>query len=166
MLGAVLSQNFNGGDLPIYFASKLFNKAQQKKPTIEQELLAIYYVYGTTFTVRPDHRPLVYLFNMKDPSSKLTKIRLELSEYNFTIEYIRGKNNVAADALSRISFDELKNANKDVFVITTRAMTRQLEPENKGVIAIIEELPIYDKVMSLILKYRRSDLKFCIQITN
>lgn len=36
--GAVLSQDFIGNDLPIYCASKSFNNAEQKKPTIEQEL--------------------------------------------------------------------------------------------------------------------------------
>lgn len=104
--GAILSQNFDGHDLPIYYASKAFNRAEQKKPTIEQELIAIFfaitqfrpYVYGNEFVVKTDHRPLVYLFNMKDPSSKLTNIRLKLAEYNFVIEHIKGKNNVGADA--------------------------------------------------------------------
>lgn len=117
--GAVLSQMNNGNDLPVHFASKSFSIAEKKKPIIELELLAIYfaiktfrpYVYGTEFTVRTDHRPLIYLFNIKDPSSKLTRIRLELSEYNFTIEYIKGTKNVAADALSRISFEEIKTIN-------------------------------------------------------
>lgn len=56
--GAVLSQNFDGDDLPIYFASKSFNKGELNKSTIEKELLAIHfainhfrpYIYGTHFT--------------------------------------------------------------------------------------------------------------------
>lgn len=159
--GAVLSQNYNGHDMPIYFASRSFNKAEQKKPTIEQELMAIHfaitqfrpYVYGTEFLVRSDHRPLVYLFNIKDPSSKLTKIRLELSEYNFTVEYIKGKSNIVADALSRISIDELKEVNKEIFAVTTRGMLQQNEYKQGKINTLPEEkedenqnkMLIYDK---------------------
>ncbi|XP_067620910.1 retrovirus-related Pol polyprotein from transposon 412 isoform X12 [Eurosta solidaginis] len=136
--GAILSQEQQGSDLPICFASKAFNKAEQKKPIIELELLAIYfaikqfrpYVYGTNFIVKSDHRPLVYLFNMKDPSSKLSRIRLELSEYNFTIVYIKGKSNVCADALSRITIDEIKEANKQILAVQTRAMTKKANDKN------------------------------------
>lgn len=151
--GAVLSQDFDGNDLPIYFASKSFNSAERKKPTIEQELLAIHfaikqfrpYVYGTKFRVRSDHRPLVYLFGIKDPSSKLTRIRLELSEYNFTIEHIKGKDNVAADALSRISIDELKDSNKEVFAMTTRGMSKRQQDVLTRTDKSTVKIPIYDK---------------------
>ncbi|XP_067622234.1 retrovirus-related Pol polyprotein from transposon 412 isoform X2 [Eurosta solidaginis] len=137
--GAILSQKHGDNDLPICFASKSFNKAEQKKAIIELELLAIHfaikhfrpYVYGTNFTVKSDHRPLVYLFNMKDPSSKLSRIRLELSEYKFTIEYIKGKSNVVADALSRISIDEIKESTKHVLAVQTRSQTKQKDLQNK-----------------------------------
>ena len=43
---------------------------------------------------------------MKDPSSRLTQIRLELSEYNFTVEYIKGKDNVGPDAEFSHDFDK------------------------------------------------------------
>lgn len=139
--GAVLSQNFNGQDLPIYFASKGFNKAEKNKSTIEKELIAIHfavnhfrpYIYGTNFVVRSDHRPLIFLYKLKNPSSKLTRIRLDLEEYNFTVEYIRGKDNVAADALSRISIEDLKNLyppSASVLKIMTRSMTRKLRQQN------------------------------------
>ena len=65
---------------------------------------------------------------MKDPSSKLTRIRLEFSEYNFVVEYIKGKTNVAADALSRISIGELKNITKSVLPVYTRSKIKALIP--------------------------------------
>lgn len=156
--GAILSQDFNGNDLPIYYASKSFTQSEQKKPIIELELLAIHfaitqfrpYVYGTTFTVRSDHRPLVYLFNIKDPSSKLTRIRLELSEYNFTVEYIKGKNNVGADALSRVSINELKNRNDQILAMTTRSKSKVINNNKIDLAESFQEvnnfkLRIYDK---------------------
>jgi len=36
-------------------------------------------------------------------------MRLELEEYNFTVEYLKGKDNYLADALSRITITDLKN---------------------------------------------------------
>lgn len=116
--GAVLSQNTDDNDLPIAFASKTFTKGEKKnKAVILKEFTAIHwainhfkaYLYGRNFLVKTDHRPLPFLFGKKDPTSKLTRMRLDLAEYDITIEYIKGKSNVGADALSRIitTSDEL-----------------------------------------------------------
>lgn len=111
--GAVLEQEHNGVRLPISYASKTFTKGESNKSTIEQELTAIHwaishfkpYLFGRKFTVKTDHNPLVHLFSMKDPSSKLTRMRLDLEEFNFDIEYVKGRDNVGPDALSRIDID-------------------------------------------------------------
>jgi len=39
---------------------------------------------------------------MTNPSSKLTRMRLDLEEYDFTVKYLKGKDNHIADALSQI----------------------------------------------------------------
>jgi len=83
-----------------------------------------------------DHRPLIYLFNMTNPSSRLTKFRLTLEEYDFDIEYIRGRDNVTADALSRVMLpsSELKEMNSNIeknMYVMTRAQTRQLPHEDE-----------------------------------
>jgi len=44
-----------------------------------------------------------------NPSCKLTRMRLELAEYDFTVEYLKGKDNYVADALSRITIKDLQN---------------------------------------------------------
>lgn len=135
--GAVLSQNNDGKDLPIAHASKAFSKAEAKKPTIMQEMIAIHwaidhfkpYLYGLKFTIRTDHRPLVYLFGMKEPTKKLTQMRLDLEDYDFEIEHIKGKDNIGADALSRIvTSDNLKN--KAILMVNTRSMTRACKINN------------------------------------
>ena len=134
--GAVLSQNFQGEDLPIAFASRGFTKGETNKSTIEKELAAIHwginyfrpYLYGKQFLVKSDHRPLVYLFSMKNPSSKLTRMRLDLEEYDFEIEYIKGEENVLADALSRLTITDLKEINvksSQILAVTTRNMARK-----------------------------------------
>ncbi|KAK9752247.1 hypothetical protein QE152_g4346 [Popillia japonica] len=68
---------------------------------------------------------------MNNPSSRLTKFRLVLEEYDFTIHYIRGKENAAADALSRIVINsqELKNMSNHILV-TTRSSAKQKLNQN------------------------------------
>lgn len=132
--GAILSQNLNGHDLPICYISRTFQKGELNKSTIEKELLAIHfaitqlrpYLYGRHFTVFSDHRPLIYLYNLKDPASKLTRIRLEIEEYDFDVVHIKGKDNVGADALSRISITDLKQMQEvKIFPVQTRSMTKK-----------------------------------------
>lgn len=73
--------------------------------------------------VYTDHRPLVHLLSMVDPYSRLMKFRLILEEYDFEVAYVKGRDNVVADALSRISIAELKNINREVVNAVTRSMT-------------------------------------------
>jgi len=56
---------------------------------------------GRSFTIVTDHKPLVWLYSTKDPSSRLWKWRTKLSEYEYEIEYKKGSLNNNADALSR-----------------------------------------------------------------
>lgn len=134
-IGSVLC---NGDGRPVAYASRSLNKAEINYPTIEKELLAIVwsvkyfrpYLYGRRFKIQTDHRPLIYLFGMRDPSSRLLKFRLQLEEYNFTIDYLKGTQNSAADALSRINIttDELKSMNEKLSInVMTRAQYRILQ---------------------------------------
>jgi len=52
-------------------------------------------------TIITDHRPLICLFNVTDPGSRLIRWRLKLEEYDFEIIHKAGKGNINADALSR-----------------------------------------------------------------
>lgn len=103
---------------PIAFASRSVNdKGELNYSTIEKELLSVFwtvenfrpYLWGRYFIIYTDHRPLLHLFSLVNPNSRLTKFRLTLEQYKFVVMYIKGKDNVVADALSRISIDELRN---------------------------------------------------------
>ena len=90
-LGAIL-QNADGR--PVHFASRALKDAETRYAIVEKELLALVfaakifrpYLLGRHFTIRTDHAPLKWLFSMTDPSSRLTKFRLKLEEYDFTVE--------------------------------------------------------------------------------
>lgn len=66
---------------PVAYASRPLIKSERNYPTIQKELVAIVwaikyfrpYIYGTTITIMTDHKPLIYLFSLKDPSSRLLK---------------------------------------------------------------------------------------------
>lgn len=110
-IGAVLSQSHG----PLCFASRTLNKHEQNYSTIEKELLAIvwatkqfrHYLYGRKFKILTDHRPLAWLQNLREPNSKLQRWKIKLEEYDFQIEYLAGKENKVADALSRIKLNEI-----------------------------------------------------------
>lgn len=140
--GAVLSQEHDGVQLPISYASRAFTKGESNKSTIEQELTAIHwaikffrpYIYGKRFLVRSDHRPLTYLFSLKNPSSKLTRMRLDLEEFDFVVQYLSGKENYVADALSRINFKDIRNIHDESKInVVTRHQFKKRENEKDNV---------------------------------
>ena len=112
---AILSQDEIGRDKPITYASRLLNAAEQNYSTIEKELLAIVYsvnyfrpyLYGRRFSLVTDHKPLVWLESVKDPTPRLVCWRFKLAEYEYKIVYKAGKINLNADALSRNPVIEL-----------------------------------------------------------
>ena len=106
-LGAALIQ-----DKPIAFASKTLTSTQAAYSNIEREALALVhgverfhtYLYGRTFSVFTDHKPLVMLhqkpINRAPP--RLQRMFLKLTEYDFDLIYKPGKEMVLADTLSRL----------------------------------------------------------------
>jgi hypothetical protein len=71
--------------------------AELNSPTVEKELLAIVwacrhfrpYLLGRKFQVVTDHKGLMWIFNVKDPSSRLIRWKLLLEEYEYDIQYSR-----------------------------------------------------------------------------
>lgn len=171
--GAILSQVIDGQDLPIAYASKAFNSADSKKPTIMQEMIAIHwaidyfkpYLYGRKFIVRTDHRPLVFLFGMKEPTKKLTQMRLDLEDYDFEIEHIKGTNNVGADALSRLmSSDDLKN--RTILMVNTRSMTKKKSAKAKDDVSTYTKPDQLLVSEAVILKEARNSFKLTTNLSN
>lgn len=110
-LGAVLSQDNH----PICYASRTLNEHEINYSTIEKELLVIIwatkyfrpYLFGRKFLIETDHKPLTWLFSIKEPNSKLVRWRLKLSEFDYEIKYKKGTKNSNADALSRIEHEPM-----------------------------------------------------------
>lgn len=109
--GAVLLQRDDQGLVrPVSFFSKKFNSYQSNYSVIEKEALSliwalqlfeVYVAAGELIVVYTDHNPLTFLRSLRCPNQRLTHWSLFLQAYNLDIRYIKGSENIIADALSR-----------------------------------------------------------------
>ena len=60
------------------------------------------YLAGKSFILQADHKPLSYFNLAKFQNDRIMRWALALLEYDYKVESIPGKDNVAADYLSRI----------------------------------------------------------------
>lgn len=110
-VGGVLQQCENGVMRPISFFSKRLQPAETRYSTFGRELLAVYLAIrhfkyaleGRDFYILTDHKPLIYAFNAKPDRYSPREVRhLDyISQFCTDIRYIKGKDNLVADALSR-----------------------------------------------------------------
>jgi hypothetical protein len=104
-LGDMLMQD--GG--VISYASRKLKKHEELYATHDLELETVmlalklwrHYLVGRNFELKMDHQSLKHLFTQRDLNARKRKWSEFMSEYNFGISYIKGKENVVADALSR-----------------------------------------------------------------
>ena len=104
-IGGVVSQE---GKAIAYFSRK-FNAAQLNYTVTAKELLGIVetlkafktILLGHNIKVYTDHKNLTYS-NLDYASDRVLRQRLTIEEYGAEVIYIKGENNVVADALSRL----------------------------------------------------------------
>lgn len=109
-IGAVLLQEDNGNLHPVSYASRTLSPRETKYSTVERECLALiwavrkYHLFlcGRKFVLQTDHQPLQYIQTAKHLNSRVLRWSLFLQEYSFTVQYIKGSDNVGADFLSRV----------------------------------------------------------------
>ena len=110
-LGAVLLQDHDGTLFPVAYGSRKLSKAERNYSVTEKECLGIIfgitkfekYLYGRKFTLQTDHQPLAYLAQAKAHNGRLMRWSLFLQQYQMVIQYIKGKDNVGADCMSRFA---------------------------------------------------------------
>ena len=124
-LGAVLMQKHDTDWMPVAYASRSLTKTEQKYAQIEKECLsAVFacakfhnYVYGKSFVVENDHKPLQTIFK-KDLNSmppRIQRMMLALIRYpNMEIRYIPGSQLKIPDTLSRAPLEEMKSEHEDI----------------------------------------------------
>ena len=125
-LGAVLLQKSQ----PVMYVSRALTETEQRYSNIERELLATVFVlkrlnhYTRTITVQSDHQLLqsIWKKSIVSASPRLQRLLLRLAHYDINMEFLRGKENVIADALSRVcplqsSNPKIKESNVDVIPV-------------------------------------------------
>lgn len=138
-VGGVLSQLFRDGEHPIAYYSHKLSPAEANYPVHELELLAIVkclqkwrcYLEGSPFTVRTDHASLALIRKQKIMSRRMFRWISLLEDYGFDykIEYHPGKSNVVADALSRMSLNNISAAT------WPEALIKKLDPIDQETIS-------------------------------
>ena len=122
-LGAVLEQRIGKDWQPLAFFSRQLRKPELKYATFDRELLGIhlaikhfrYYVEGRPFTVYTDHKPiLAALHKTTEPTSGRQARQLAaIAEATTDVRHVDGKDNLVADALSRIKVPDTYDNSED-----------------------------------------------------
>jgi hypothetical protein len=125
-IGAMLSQWDKEHKLerPLTFILKTLSPLQTRYSTTEKELWAMVYaldrfrpyVHGRPFKCITDHRALLWMCGKCNPSCRLARWCQQINTFTNAIQFVKGKNNRVADALSRQPFvrpeeDADKNSN-------------------------------------------------------
>ncbi|GFW62266.1 hypothetical protein TNCV_4421531 [Trichonephila clavipes] len=142
-VGAALHQQISKGWQPLAFFSKTLSPAQRRYSAYDRELLAAYMaikyfrhmVEGRSFTLFTDHKPLVYAFKQKEDKYTPRQLRhLDLiGQFTTDILYLKGSENVVADALSRIHISTI-NA-PSVFDFSKMTRKQQKDSQLQDILA-------------------------------
>lgn len=109
-LGAVLCQEQDGKKRTIAYASRSLTKSENNYSTFKLELLALRwdivenfrdYLLSLRFVVYTDYNPLTYVLSSAKLEATGQRWVSQLSDFNFSIVYRPGSNNVDADVMSR-----------------------------------------------------------------
>lgn len=166
-LGAVLAhRDTESRERPIAFASRSLSASEKNYSQIQKEATAIIfgvkhfhqYLYGreVPFILKTDHRPLLSIFGKGNGVAVTAALRLQryaliLSAYNYTVQYIDGKNNQIADYFSRSPLsssvsDTEEDSSSNYLLFLESAVKPVLFSDIKRAIAA-------DKVLQTVMKY-------------
>ena len=111
-LGAVLSQKQDNGRYhPVAFGSRTMTQSEQNYHSSKLEFLALKwsvtehfkeYLAYAPFTVHTDNNPLTYVLTTPNLDATGHQWVGALASYEFSLEYQKGSDNAAADALSQV----------------------------------------------------------------
>ncbi|CAB3260074.1 unnamed protein product, partial [Arctia plantaginis] len=91
------------------FCSKGLTPSEQRWTVSEQELWAIVYslkkfetyLRGARTVIRTDHKSLSFINNWSLYSARVTRWIMYLQRFDYIVEYVKGKDNIVPDVLSR-----------------------------------------------------------------
>lgn len=162
-IGAVLSQEVDGLERVVAYASRALTKQERRYATTKKELLSLvvftkyfkHYLLGKEFILRTDHSSLRWLHNFQGLEGQLARWVEQLASFQYKIVHRPGQKHVNADALSRLpSFgakcedlsDPRVEVSASVCAVCETAPSGEIEDELVGaqkkdaVLQIVEQL--------------------------
>ena len=138
-IGAVLEQDSENGIVPVAFYSRKLKQCETKYGITELEALAIHqatkhfaaYLLGNHTTVFTDHKALTYMETMKKSTPRVARWLMELQQFQLTVKYRKGEDNVVADALSRSPVDDGHDQHEERVFLNQKAQFHSSEPGGK-----------------------------------
>ncbi|GFO07569.1 nectin-3 isoform b [Plakobranchus ocellatus] len=110
-IAGTLLQQHEGTLHPCFYASRILKDRERNYAIIELEMLAIIfaldkfskYMLMKPFLKQTDHAPLSFLKENKSKNARLTRWALAIQQYSFSVQHIKGLNNILSDTLSRMT---------------------------------------------------------------
>jgi len=108
-VGAVLSQEQDGREVVLVYASRTLSKPERNYDVTRRELLAVVfglktyrqYLLGREFVIRTDHSALQSLRRTPEPIGQQARWQAFIEQFSFVIVHRPGTRHQNADALSR-----------------------------------------------------------------
>lgn len=162
-LGAVLMQKYDNDWLPVAYASRSLTKTEMKYAQIEKEALSTVfacskfhqYVYGKSFVIENDHKPLQTIFK-KDLSlmpPRIQRMMMALVRYpDLEVRYIPGSQLKIPDTLSRAPLKETESENQEDIDYQIHAVFNNL-PATEEVKERFQRSTKADKITAQLLEF-------------
>ena len=149
-LGAVLSQKQEDGWFhPVAYGSRVLTMHEKNYHSMKLEFLALKwaviehskeYLLYQPFLVRTDNNPLTYIMSTPNLDATGHCWVSALAKYNFWLEYQKGRDNAAADALSWVTTHLKPEAVQAILDGATMGASQRAERENPAIIKNDQQL--------------------------
>ena len=125
----------DGSEHPIAYTSRTLSSSEQNYGQLEKEALSLVngvrkfhtYLYGRSFTILTDHKPLKKILGPKQGIPALAAARLQrwaliLAAYSYDIKFKSTENHANADGLSRLPLPRQTIGSEEASVINIKQM--------------------------------------------
>ena len=140
-LGVVLSQEQDGNERVLAYASRTLSAAEKNYSITRKELLAVIfglkkfrpYLIGRRFVIRSDHAALQWLRQTPEPMAQAGRWLAVMEEFDFDVQHRAGSRHLNADALSRRPPEANENCSQTVIsgaeIRAARRMSSSADPD-------------------------------------
>ena len=175
-IGSTLMQEYNKILHPISYISKNLNSSQRNYSATKLEALALTFALETyrniilhyPITVYTDHLPLIGILKKKTKDACINRWTMLIQEYDINLQYLPGKVNLFADALSRLPQAEqsgetdLTDTLDRTLINRVNKLQEQNGPEEKERLANF--IPVKSPFSREELKVHQKEDKICQEI--